>query len=66
MGWGDFRRCYDKRPCFGRNDSGRCRLLNNVYLHDDCPFCKEHRDVTDGKVYPFNREYGLTYEKSRE
>lgn len=45
--------CVDTRPCYGRNEAGKCKLLtlqygnfSNVPLYEkdgDCPFCKPSR-----------------------
>lgn len=36
--------CEDARPCFARNSKKMCRILENVYNDDLCPFCKEDKD----------------------
>lgn len=42
--------CRDERTCFARKN-GRCTLLSDSYAPGRCPFCKEFRDVTGGRVY---------------
>ena len=59
-------RCMDTRPCFGKHESeatpGKmlCDCLDKTAKYPDgkCPFCKTRRDVTNGRVYPYNRNYG--------
>ena len=49
------RKCKDSRPCFGRVNGG-CTLLGvnvkRMYEDGKCPFCKPHRDITNGVYYP--------------
>lgn len=57
--------CVDTRPCYGRTDKNKCKLLSlpstarttQLYKKDgDCPFCKEKRnDKPDGYFY---KRYG--------
>lgn len=42
--------CRDERTCFARKN-GKCTLLSDSYPPGRCPFCKEFRDVTGGRVY---------------
>lgn len=54
--------CRDTRKCFATVYYGGmrwCKALGGPpYKNDgDCPFCKEEREVTNGKVYPFNPDY---------
>ena len=49
--------CTDKRHCFARELS-RCKILKESYGENRCPFCKPYVDVTKGKAYPFNPNYG--------
>ncbi len=62
MGWGEFKKCTDKRPCFARNQFGKCRILTHVYPNGECPYCKDTIDMTNGRRYPFDPNYNLTYE----
>lgn len=33
--------CNDSRPCFGRQEDLKCKILSAIYAKDgDCPFCK--------------------------
>lgn len=44
--------CNDSRKCFAKSLSGHCGILTSTYLNDEeCPFCKEERNVTDGYRY---------------
>ena len=47
--------CKDTRPCFGRL-GGRCGILTKAI--PNCPFCKPYREITKGKMYLINEEYG--------
>ena len=54
--------CPDSRECFAKKN-GRCIVLQRdlgrhiqFYKKDgECPFCKPHRDITNGKVYYFEQ-----------
>jgi len=37
-----------------------CNCLNAhaKYKDGECPFCKPEREVTNGKIYPYNKNYG--------
>ena len=49
--------CIDTRPCFARLKKRMCHALSETYEHDgECPFCKEYRDVTEGKTYPMKQK----------
>ncbi len=58
--------CNDSRPCFGKYsikdlpDKVLCNCLNAhaKYKDGECPFCKPEREVTNGKIYPYNKNYG--------
>ncbi|MBR3280122.1 MAG: hypothetical protein IKG01_14655 [Lachnospiraceae bacterium] len=54
--------CNDLRPCFARDDRRRCKILKENPFNDEsdrlCPFCKREEEVTKGKRYPFNKDYG--------
>lgn len=51
--------CKKTEPCFARNNC-RCFILISAmdYKNKPCPFMKPDREVTDGKVYPYNPYYG--------
>ena len=49
--------CHDIRPCFARNERGRCILLKDTYPDTLCPFCKKYREKTGGKCYPHRIDY---------
>ena len=54
----DLPECDEMRACFGKSKSGkRCRILTETYQDGKCPFCKEKRDITDGKYYPYQKNY---------
>jgi hypothetical protein len=54
--------CPDSRECFAKKN-GRCIVLQRdsnrnkgFYSKDgECPFCKPHRDITNGEVYYFEQ-----------
>ena len=54
--------CPDSRECFAKKN-GRCIVLQRDSNHSkgfyskdgECPFCKPHRDITNGKVYYFEQ-----------
>lgn len=50
--------CKDDRPCFARVQDRKCGILIKSYHKGQCPFCKEHREVTNKKWYPYNPDYG--------
>ena len=55
--------CNDSRKCFGKRTEYaglcKCTVLSETYERDgDCPFCKPHRTITNGEVYPYNKYYG--------
>lgn len=50
------KECNDKRPCFARNEDGKCKILKSSYNDKLCPFCKPEKDVTNGVKYPYNPE----------
>lgn len=50
--------CGESRACFGKSESGkRCRVLTETYRDGRCPFCKEKREIADGKYYPYQKNY---------
>ena len=55
----DEKFCIDSRTCFGAayvNGTRVCRCLDETYEKDgQCPFCKDHASVTNGKNYPYKR-----------
>ena len=58
------RLCYDRKPCFGKHGE-LCTVLERGtrdYVISGCPFRKPERDVTKGKRYPYNPEYGVAYD----
>ncbi len=47
--------------CFGRTADGGCMVLSGTpraRADGDCAFRKPRRDVTGGKSYPFDADYG--------
>lgn len=51
--------CNDSRQCFGRKHTGiYCGVLSAAYPDGKCPFCKEKAEVTDNKLYPYDKFYG--------
>lgn len=55
--------CTEKGECFARQGlikHGRCTILDNAqaYGYGTCPFQKPEREVTKGKVYPYDPYYG--------
>lgn len=48
-------KCYNKGVCFAWK-CGQCAILKAPVL-GECPFKKEKCDVTDGKSYPYNKNY---------
>ena len=51
--------CKIKKKCFGkRMDSNKCQILTETA--PTCSFCKEFRDVTNGRLYP-NKYKGDTH-----
>lgn len=51
-------KCNDRRPCFGKQfKPGECGVLNASYPDGECPFCKERREITDQKFYPYDVNY---------
>ena len=54
--------CPDSRECFAKKN-GRCIVLQRDSNHGrgfyskdgECPFCKPHRDITNGQVYYFEQ-----------
>ena len=54
--------CPDSRECFAKKN-GRCIVLQRdtnrsksfYSKNGECPFCKPHRDITNGKVYYFEQ-----------
>lgn len=54
----DLPECGESRSCFGKSESGkRCRVLTETYRVGKCPFCKKERAITDGKHYPYQKNY---------
>ncbi len=54
----DLPECGDCRDCFGKSESGkRCRILTETYQDGKCPFCKEKREITEGKYYAYQKNY---------
>lgn len=53
--------CYTKGECFARSDKGRCSLLKTGYPDGNCPFRKPDKEVTNGKRYPFDKDYGMKH-----
>lgn len=55
-------RCVEGKKCFGQvkglDGLNRCYVLVEPFPDRPCPFCKEERDVTDGKKYPYDANYG--------
>lgn len=51
--------CNDRKgECFARTERGTCDCLSTTYtIGIKCPFKKEHRRVTNGKYYPYNKKY---------
>ena len=58
--------CYKHKPCFARGLTGKCGCLSVTYPGRACPFCKPKRDVTDGKVYPYNTAMYQKYSKKKK
>ena len=64
--------CNDTRLCFARvnrkipgNKIFRtCGILESSYADGKCPFCKPMREVTKGKMYPYNPSYFSTKRSS--
>lgn len=53
----NYPKCYDKRKgCFARIN-GCCDFLHQTYKNQDCPFFKERRDETKGKIYKTQKHY---------
>lgn len=52
--------CNDTRECFARKTffgETTCALLETSYSEDKkCPFCKPHREYTNGKHYPYRQD----------
>ena len=60
-------KCNDKRQCFAKErgrDGYYCTILAMpytnapMYADGDCPFCKPEKEVTNGKYYPYDTNYG--------
>lgn len=54
--------CKDSRECFAKIktvNGMRCTILSDTPPDGSCTFCKRIRDYTDGKRYPFNRDYAM-------
>lgn len=48
--------CPYKGACFGKDDLRNiCRILDDCPDSDTCPFQKPHDNITNGKVYPYNK-----------
>ena len=53
-----FPRCIDRRDCFARVGI-KCSILQETYKNSgDCPFCKPLREVSHGRIWPWNEDYG--------
>ena len=50
-----FLECNCKGKCFAKQ-SGCCTILKETYS-EKCPFQKRYRNVTNGKVYDFKKNY---------
>lgn len=55
--------CKEKGECFARQGlivHGRCNILTSAqaYGYGTCPFQKPEREVTGGKIYPYDPYYG--------
>lgn len=57
--------CYERGKCFAqrfdpKNDDIKwCNLLQKGYRMQKCPFRKPVAEITKGKRYPFDQEYGV-------
>lgn len=62
-----FKKCMDRRPCFARMRGSRlCTVLNQPYETGMmCPFCKPKIDVTNGRLYPYNKCLGSSFFNSK-
>lgn len=53
-------KCNDSRKCFAKGKhvhKDQCKILRGKgYPDGECPFCKEHPDVTNGVRYPWNEQ----------
>lgn len=53
--------CQDSRECFASvmfRGHRKCTALQKTYQTDGmCPFCKPEARKTDGKTYPYNKDY---------
>lgn len=53
--------CQDSRECFGAvmfRGFKKCTVLQKTYQADgECAFCKPEARKTNGKVYPYNKDY---------
>ena len=57
MGKNTEPKCNESSICFAKKN-GRCTLLTKTGKKGTCKFCKPMREMTDGKIYPFNPAYG--------
>ena len=59
---GKYATCYDEQDCFAKTKLylcgfciTKCTVLSRTDFGDKpCPFAKPKRDVTNGKIYPYN------------
>ena len=66
MNLGTYPKCNDSRRCFAKqieyvNEKKvtKCSVLCSSYkLDGECAFCKPDAEVTKGKYYPNNKNYG--------
>ena len=61
-----YPKCRDSRECFARQ-CGKCSILNETYKEDgDCKFCKPYGNVTNGRIYPWDKDYSQSLKKAKQ
>lgn len=59
--------CEDTRECFASVEfrgKRKCTILKDTYPRDGiCQYCKPEATVTNGKSYPFNKNYYVMEEE---